>query len=146
MWGDPSLTLRIVRRQSVDRIVSAWPLTLLNWNAAVKKCDRVPRSCFVGVQAQNTSVFILALIRLSDAHLHTNLLFMEKDAIAVPARKGMMVVNAMLEVIASAFGSEKIVLDDPQSGLEDYYLEFGYEHMGKRGRETPAMFKSTIVG
>ena len=40
-----------------------------------QKCDRSPRSCFIGFQASNISVSILALIRLSDARVRINLLF-----------------------------------------------------------------------
>lgn len=129
----------------MERIISAWPQVLLNWRAAVKKCDRIPRSCFIGVYAQDAAVSILAFIRLSDAHLHTNLLFTEKNTNDVPARMGMLVIDAILDVIAGAFGSKKIVLDDPVPELLAYYCEFGYEPMKKHGRERPAMFKSVIV-
>jgi hypothetical protein len=145
IWGDHVPTLEIVRRDSVRTIVSTWPDTQLNWEYAVKKCQRFPRSCFIGVQTQDGAVPILALIRVSDAHLHTNLLFLEKDANAVPSGIAMTVMDTVLEVVAGAFGSERIVLDNPLSVLASYYKEFGYESMRKRGREAPAMFKSAGV-
>ena len=58
---------------------------------------------------------------------------------------GMAVVDTILEVIAEAFGSERIVLDDPLPELVQYYRECGYETMRKTGRETAAMFKSTMT-
>lgn len=146
LWGEPPPTLQIVRRQSVRPIVARWSDdAVLNWDNAVKKCRMIPRSCFIGVQTHDAAVPILALIRVSDASLHTNLLFLEKDEDAVPPGLAMTVMDTVLEVVAGAFGSARIVLDNPLSELVSYYEEFGYEPMKKRGRETHAMFKPTSV-
>ncbi|WP_129558768.1 hypothetical protein [Burkholderia pseudomallei] len=146
LWGaEPAPTLTIVRWDAVRGIIAGWPEgALLDWGEAIKKCRNVPRSCFIGVQT-DTGVPILALIRVSDAHLHTNLLFLEKDVNEVPSGLAMTMMDAVLEVVAAVFGSDRIVLDNPLSGLQAYYEQFGYERMKRRGRETHAMFKTASV-
>ncbi|NRD85011.1 hypothetical protein [Burkholderia pseudomallei] len=146
LWGaEPAPKLTIVRRDAVRKIIAGWPQdAALDWGEAIRKCRNMPRSCFIGVQT-DTGVPILALIRVSDAHLHTNLLFLEKDENEVPPGLAMTMVDAVLEVVAAVFGSDRIVLDNPLSGLQAYYEQFGYEPMKRCGRETHAMFKTTSV-
>jgi hypothetical protein len=140
LWGEPAPMLEIVRREAVLRLVATWPDSQLNWAAAVRKCRMIPRSCFIGVRTAD-AVPILALIRVGDARLHTNLLFLEKDADAVAPGLAMTLIDAVLQVLAGAFRCERIVLDNPLSDLVSYYEAFGYEPMKRRGREAPAMFK-----
>jgi hypothetical protein len=120
----------------VLRLVATWPDSQLNWAAAVRKCRMIPRSCFIGVRTAD-AVPILALIRVSDARLHTNLLFLEKDADAVAPGLAMTLIDAVLQVLAGAFRSERIVLDNPLSDLVSYYEAFGYEPMNGGAERRP---------
>jgi hypothetical protein len=145
LWPDPPpLTLEIVRRDAIQRIVAPWGSSLA-WDTAVRKCRHIPRSCFIGVQRGQT-VSIVALMRVSDSGLHTSLLFLGKDTDAVPRGLAMTIMDQVLDFVASSFQSARIVLDNPLSGLVSYYKDFGYEELRRHGgRESPALFRPVGV-
>jgi hypothetical protein len=145
LWPDPPpLTLEILRRDAIPRIVAPWGSNLA-WDTAVRKCRQIPSCCFIGVQREET-VSIVALLRVSRSRLHTSLLFLEKDTDLVPRGLAMTIIDQVLDFVASVFQSERIVLDNPLSELVSYYKDFGYEELTRHGgRDTPALFRPAGV-
>ncbi|MBC8750841.1 hypothetical protein F6X42_30945 [Paraburkholderia sp. WC7.3b] len=74
------------------------------------------------------------------------MLFVEKDAGAVPRGLAMAIMDQVLDFVAISFESERIVLDNPISDLVSYYKDFGYEELRRQGgRESPALFRAAGV-
>lgn len=142
LWPIATPTLTVVRRDEVPQILASWKRWQLNWPQARRDYNRVPRSCYIGLQMADGSVPVLALIRVSDAHVHTSLLYLEKNASALIPGMAMTVVDAALQLVAAAFASTRIIIASPRQSLVNYYRdEFGYTMAKKRERKTTAMFK-----
>jgi len=146
LWPDAPPALAVVRRDQVPEILASWKYWQLNWPQARRDYNRVPRSCYIGLQMADGTVPVLALIRVSAAHVHTSLLYVEKNAGVLEPGMAMTVIDAALQLVAAAFASTRIIIAAPRQSLVDYYRdEFGYKLAKKRERKTAAMFKDVEV-
>ncbi|MHA6880039.1 hypothetical protein HF908_15130 [Ralstonia pseudosolanacearum] len=138
--NDPTATLEVVPHFEVQAVIRGWQsLAILDWALASKICRSVTKSCFIGLRT-NGQVCVLSLVRLSRGRLHTKLLFLEKDRNPQAAPNGIMtLVDAVLETIAQAFGSNLIVIDKPLEGVVAYYAQHHYGVLRKCGKKVVAM-------
>ncbi len=75
--------------------------------------------------------------------MHTKLLFLEKNRNPQAAPDGVMtLVDAILETIAQAFGSNLIVIDKPLEGVVAYYAQHHYGVFRKCGKKVVAMART----
>lgn len=141
--NDQSATLEVVPFSDVPGVIQGWQSpVILNWTLALKICRSATKSCFIGLRT-NGQVCVLSLVRLSRGRLHTKLLFLEKDQNPQAAPDGVMtLVDAVLETIALAFGSNLIVIDKPLDGVVAYYAQHHYGVLRKCGNKVTAMARA----
>lgn len=141
--NDQSAALEIVPHSDVPAVIQGWQSPVrLNWDVALRICRSATKSCFIGLRT-NEQVCVLSLVRLSRGRLHTKLLFLEKNRNPHAAPNGVMtLVDAILETIAQAFGSNLIVIDKPLEGVVAYYAQHHYGVLRKCGKKVVAMART----
>lgn len=141
--GAEAVELKFIERWDIPNILATWDdEPVLNWKQAIRKCRKTSRSGFIGLQV-GEATWALALIRLSQGHVYTNLLYLEKNPGGmVPRGLVMTAIDYVLRAIAVTFKSRAIVLDSPISDLVAYYQQFGFVPIKRGHRKNPVMIKA----